>query len=31
MQVDFQYGVRAASVFCHPTSLIGGALAEAVA
>src|ERR1700686_1344235 len=31
VQMDLEYGMRAASVFCHSTSLICGARAEAVA
>jgi hypothetical protein len=31
MQMDLEYGTRGASLFCHPTSLICGARAEAVA
>ena len=31
MQMDLEYGMRGASVICHPTSLICGARAEAVA
>jgi hypothetical protein len=31
MQMDLEYSMRAASVICHASSLIGGARAEAVA